>query len=416
MQKERQSREPPHPLTGGVGPTRDTPDVSLSPPCDGYRLLVQGWDTVVETFDLVLSSQVEETLEAARQVAEELDPDGGAPHTIQFGGEDCQIQARRPKAGRFVIFNDDFQVTFRSPRIEWGVTVRYWSAGLWEYGFEALRARVMKMLLSEMRPRDPDDWQRVSRADWAFDFEAPRFTGEMRPGVSENVVCHSSVKKRSLGTIDLEEIGAGVRVETLTIGSLASLQVQVYDKGREITEASGKDWMLKMWAAAAPDWEPELTDAGMVRHVWRLEVRMGKEFLKNRQCNRLEALLEHLDELLAEVLFTRRLVSPAPGDSNRWRWPLHPLWSEAYRATAGAAEMRPLGHQITMAGDAIKTALLKNAAGNIRAATVLEVGDFDHLNAEALADKMLELMHADPDNEAKAARAGERYRYVNEAR
>lgn len=414
MTLAREISRSPHPLTGGSGPTRarPLPDVPLSPPAPEYRLLAQGWDTLAETFDLVIPMAVEETLEAARLEAEAIDPDGQTPHTIQFGGRECQIQARRPKRGRWVIFTDDFQISFRSPKMEWAITVRYGAAGLWEHGLVDLRRQVLELLLAELRPRDPKDWQRVSEAHWCFDFHAPAFTPEMRPRILENIVCHSSTKKKAETKIGAEIWGRSTYIETLTVGKGAPLEIQVYDKGKEITEASGKTWMLKIWGHGG--WRPPADQ--MIRDVWRLEVRMRKDFLKERRVRNLEDLEEHLDALLAEALFKRRLVIEDPGDSNRWRWPLHPLWSEAYRATAGICELLPLGRQITMAGEALARSLLKNAAGNIRAATVLQIGDMDQGSAHKLTQEMLEILRTDPDGDHKAAKAVERYKYVNEAR
>lgn len=415
MTATRAKTRSPLPLTGGSGPTkgRELPNVPLSDPDAGYRLLAQGWDTLAETFDLVIPMHVEETLEAARLHAEALDPDGQTPHTIQFGGQECQIQSRRPKRGRWVIFTDDFQITFRSPKMEWCVTVRYSAAGLWEYGLPELRGQVLEILLAELRPRDPKDWQRVSEAHWCFDFHAPAFSHEMRPRILENVLCHSSTKKKAETKLGAEIWGRSTYIETLTIGKGAPLEIQAYDKGKEITEASGKTWMLKIWGRDG--WRPD-RDGETIKHVWRLEIRMRKDFLKERRVRNLAELEEHLDALLAEALFKRRLVTPAAGDQNRWRWPLHPLWSEAYRATAGVCELLPLGRQITMAGDALARSLMKNAAGNIRAAAVLEIGDFDALDAERIAGEVLEILRTDPDRDHKAAKAVERYKYVNEAR
>ena len=421
------SPQSPRPLTGGVGDTskkvfsketavfRNLPLISLSPvEPDDFKLLVQGYDTVAETFDLYIPEILQVQLEAARQLAEDRDiRDNLDPELIEFGGEEIQINPRRPKRGKWSLANDDFQITFRSPKMDWCVTVRYSAGGLWEYGLDALRERVWQMLIKECQPKC-EDCKRISEAHWCWDYYSPAFTVQMEPGLMKNVVCHSSTKKTNVTKtkeLQLNEWGRGTYLETLTIGQGAPLTIQVYDKGKEITEASGKIWMLDLWARSG--WNCE--DPAKISDVWRLEIRMRKEFLRGRGILRIEEMRQHLSELLAEALYTRRLCAPN-GDSNRARWPLHPLWAVAYQATLQAREMMPLGKQITQAGDAIRRSLILNAAGNLRAAVVLEVGDYDESDMEAALKEIRETLRTDPDHARKVTRKIEQYRYVNTAK
>ena len=379
-----------------------------------YQLLAQGWDTVAETYDLQIPEALEEQLEQCRLVAEELyDRENPAPHTIQFGGEEIQINPRRPKRGKWSLQNDDFQITFRSPRMNWCCTVRYSAAGLWEYGIDALRERALGMLLRECRQKgsDPFDWQRISEAHWAFDFYVPAMSTEMIPGILGNVICHSSTKKNNETKLSVGEWGRADYVETLDIGKGAPLHIQLYDKGKEITEASGKIWMASLWERSG--WRAE--EQGRIRDVWRLEIRMKKDFLRGRGILHLEELRGGLGELLAEALVTRRLTLPN-GDKNRARWPLHPMWTAAYRASGEAREMLPLGKQLTEAGDVLRDRLVANVAGNLRTAVVLEVGDYDPENARQILNEALEHLEADPDHDRKTDKAREIYKYVDCAR
>jgi len=417
----------PRPLTGGVGDTqkknktqktavsRNLPLVALSTvKSDDFKLLVQGWDTVAETFDLHIPEILQIQLEAARQLAEDRDiRDNQDPELIGFGGEEIQINPRRPKRGKWSLANDDFQITFRSPKMDWCVTVRYSAGGLWEYGLDALRERVWEMLTRECQPKSKD-CKRISEAHWCWDFHSPAFTAQMEPGLMKNVVCHSSTKKTNTTKtreIMLNEWGRGVYLETLTIGQGAPLTIQVYDKGKEITEASGKTWMLDLWARSG--WKKE--ESSKISDVWRLEIRMRNKFLRGRGILRIEELRQNLSELLAEALYTRRLTSPTD-DKNRARWPLHPLWTVAYQATPQAREMLPLGRQVTQAGDAIRRSLILNAAGNLRAAVVLHVGDYDEGTADEFIKEIQETIRSDPDQDKKVSRKIEQYRYVNTAK
>jgi len=425
--KQGASAQSPPPLTGGTGDTpkkekrrfsalsRQLPAVALSTVQDHeFKLLAQGWDTVAETFDLVIPELLQEQLEAARVEAEDLNDGEAAPHLITFGGEQIQINSRRPKRGRWSLANDDFQITFRSPKMDWCVTVRYSAGGLWEYGLDTLRDRVLAMLKSETLPKSKD-FTRISEAHWCWDFHSEKFTAEMEPGLMAAVVCHSSTKKTNTGKapeIQIDEWGRAGYLETLTIGSRKSaLQIQVYDKGKEITEASSKTWMLALWAKEGFT----VKDPGRISDVWRLEIRMKKDFLRGRGICRIEEMRADLPGLLAEALFTRRLTAPTD-DQNRARWPLHPLWTVAYQATSQAAEMMPLGRQLTQAGAAIRSQMVKNMAGLVRAAVVLEVGDYDAGNAEAMIREVINTINTDPQHSQKITRNLEKYRYVNTAK
>lgn len=411
---------PPRPLTGGVGPTalppqpggkrqkRPIPQISLSPVEEGYAvLLAEGWDTIAETYNMSVSEALQERLEAARLEAEALDlRHENTPRAFPFGGETLQIYPRRPGRGLWVLACDDFQITFRSPAMEWAITVRYSSAGLWEWGWWPLRNRVLALFFQDCSSRG-SDWTRISEAHWCWDFHSPAFSEEFRPRIVENVVCHSSTKKSFM----VEVWARGSRGETLTIGKKGYLQVQVYDKGQEITDASGKTWMFGLWERSG--WRPP--EDGRAKDVWRLEVRMYGDFLKDRGVPDAAQLELGLLELLTEALVTRRLTSPS-GDRNRWRWPMHPLWVLAWRAAGGLAEMRPLGRQVTEAGDAIMQQMIAGIAGTARAACVLRVGDWDPIVAEQIIRAALTRAKNDPAGKKKVEKLEERYRYVAEAR
>ena len=421
-ENQRSNPLSPPPLTGGVAHTswggrtqgtgefRGIPQVRHSEVVNGYaQLLASGWDTFAETYNVTVPDALQEELEVVRSEAEAEDQRGGTWRTIMFGGEEIQINPRRPKRGRWFLQNDDFQITIRSPLMEWPVTVRYGAAGLWEHGLTALRKRALAMLCAETMPAG-DDWQRVTEAHWAFDFLSPAFTDEMRPSIMETVVCHSSVKKRIRSKIDLEAWGRSVYLETLTIGSKKSLQLQVYDKAKEITEVNGKGWMVDLWRRTSKD-----VDAENPRHVWRLEIRMGKDFLRGRGVLRLSELEAGLRELLAEALFTRRLTVRTE-DSNRWRWPVHSLWVSAHRASGGAVYMLPLGRQVTEAPDVRVERYKKTVAGLSRAAAVLSVGDYDPIDALAFVRQAVQEGERDPRHEIKVDHVREREKYAKEAR
>ncbi len=385
--------------------------MKLSPLNPNYaRLAATGWDTVQEALDLILSPAFVALLESAQEAAKAQSENQDGVAIIDLAGERLKVHASGARGGfRWRLECDDFLLLVGSPKREWTISVRYTSAGLWEHGVAALRKRVFNALRPYTVMRTPD-CIRVTRADWCFDFYSPHFTKEFGPGLVTQTVCHSSTKSRERGSYDVHgRAGVG---ETLTVGSKAGLEVQVYDKVREITEQSGKTWLWALWAqnlGEAP-W-----GNGKARDVWRLEIRLSKAFLKERNVRRPHELEATREMLIAEALFTRRLAVASKTDLNHWRWPLHPLWSAAYRAR-GANEMLPLGRKVTGRRDSLSARLVKQIAGSLRSAVVLGHGDFDVEKAQALVVQARCAMMEDPKHIAKVSAAQDRYSDVEDAR
>jgi hypothetical protein len=307
---------------------RTFPDIALSPCPDTYaRYLVQGYDTVQEAFWLVPSDAFVALLERSQAAARDLADNLEATVDIALGGHNFKMHATGAKGGfRWRLSDDDMILFVGSPKRDWTISCRYLSAGLWEHGLGALRERAFEALRPSTTQPDPD-CVRVSRADWCFDFFSPAFTAEFTPGLASNVVCHSSAKAMERGSYDIWSRGG--QGETLTIGSKAGLQNQLYNKTLEIDEASGKTWLYALWLDAL-DGEWIFGDSVKPHDVWRLECRMSSDFLKERNVRRPHELEQNLAALVAEAIYTRRLATPT-SDSHRQRWPMHPLFSEALR-------------------------------------------------------------------------------------
>jgi hypothetical protein len=415
----------PQQLTGGVGRTgkrekpakdagRDLPQVTFSEPPKNYcKLMVHGWDTFTETHNYTIPAAAQAWLAELRDKAEKLDPQGGQVLAVQLGPELMQIAPHGGKGGvRWILRNDDFSVSIRAPSLPWPITVRYSSGGLWEHGLEALQARVHNALIAVFHASDERDPRRqgvrVGACHYAFDFYSPAFTGEMRAGIAGHVVCHSSSKVGETGAAFVQTIGTSARTQTLTIGSKSGLQVQVYDKTTEISEVSGKDWMREVWASNGyPMTDDEYSD------VWRLELRFGGEFLKERGILYPDEVKRFLHELIAEALVTRRLTRPKRQDSNKRRWPLHPLWTAAYLAR-GAWAMRPLGRRFTMRRAAMIENAQRQLAGGLRSLVVLQGGDFDGDSAAELASRLPDIIGEDPEHARKVEKAVEKYRFADD--
>jgi len=381
----------------------------------GYaRLLLHGLDTVQECFDLQPSPFLVDLLDNAQAAARAVQENLEGVVSLQLGGEHFNAHATGARGGfRWRLGNDDFLLLIGSPRRDWTVSCRYLSAGLWEHGLEALRRRAFNCLRPYTVQRDWD-CIRVTRADYCFDFFSPAFSAEFRPGLSRAVVCHSSAKVQERGDAAANYTiwGRGGRGETLTIGSKSALQVEIYDKTLEIDEASGKTWLYRLWVCAADGewiWQTHKPD-----HVWRLECRWSGEFLKNRNVRRPHELAARIPELLAESLYMRRLGVPNDNDATRWRWPVHPIWSEAIRQCA-APQMLPVGRMVTGRRKELIERAEASLAGNLRNLSVLSAGSYDEHVVLPLLRRTLIAIERDPKHDDKERAAQNRYAYVDEA-
>lgn len=403
---------------------RKLPNVNHTKAKRGYaRQLSQGWDSWQEAFELLPSEKLVDRLEKAKARALELSAASDSVVPFNMNGFSMMAHAYASKGSSFRLSCGDFLFMIGSGhhKKKWQVSVRYLSAGLWERGLSALQELVRAILWTgeefEGNKTDRPDRRmeghqagvRVSRADYCFDFYCPDFQREFRPRLQEAVVAHSSVKSHA----HADCWAKGGRGETLNIGMISGVQVAIYDKTKEIVEASGKEWMIDLWLIATDGewiWD-EKPD-----NVWRLEIRLGKQFLKDRNVRNCGQVLEQRDELLTEALYTRRLTRPSRTDQDRKRWPLHPLWSLAVEAISNTKVMVPLGHQVTGRRNALATAQEKQILGSLRALSVLRGGKYDRDLIESFLLKAEEEIEADPEHDRKVDAARFRYEHVDEAR
>ncbi len=387
--------------------SRKVPDIGKDV-TEGYaKLIAHNFDTIQECFNVHIGADLESRLEAGKQAA--LEAHDGQGIQFFFAGEEFQIWSGGSQGNKWVLANDDFQIHIANAKRAWALNVRYLSGGLWEYGAQAMRERALNLISTECRPReaereDVDAWRMLTRADYAFDFFAPEFTNEMaKCNLKPKIVASSGIK---IGTV-----GRSTTDETITIGMCkTSLQIQIYDKGREILEKSGKLWMHKVWEQEG--FHPNEEDRN--KNIWRVEIRFGKNFLKPRNMRSFEKFYAHLETLLSEAIMNRRLCEPT--GLKRERWPLHPLWAEVYQACGDAGEYVPIGEQFSFdRREALMEVLQKQQAGLARAMSVLENGHYSDKHAEKHFKDSLLVMHSDKKHLDKIFKCVERYRFFDEA-
>jgi hypothetical protein len=376
------------------------------------RLVAQGWDTVQEAFCLKPFPAFIDQLTAWQAAAADIGDSLEGKFLIDLNGQQFAMAAVGAKGGfKFRIECDDFLIFIGSPKRDWTISVRYLSAGLWEHGLRALRSRVLDALQGHAAAKD-DDIVRTSRADWCFDFYSPQFSDDYTRTLAGDVVAHSSVKRNDhMGfpeTIDSWMLGN--RGETLTIGKKSGVQIQIYNKTKEISDMSGKTWMFAIWVEGL---EGEWPWDGPPTDVWRLEVRFSGNFLKDRNIRRPAQLDDNLPALVTEALLNRRLTVPN-GDSHRERWPLHPLWERALREFS-TDKILPIGRQVTGRREALYHNATGQIAGAMRAAAVLGFKDYSDQARDQVIKKALERLENDQEHHKKIIAAQARYVTVDEA-
>jgi hypothetical protein len=360
---------------------------------------------VQEAFNVALTPAFVTMLEDAQMEARRADPRGGGLAEIVLNDVAYRMRAKGTRGSRWVLENGDVLLMIAAPGTNWPLSVRYLSGAIWrDGGVEKMRIATMQSLDRYAMPADAD-FVRLTRADYCFDFYSPEFTEEHQLGVlSSRWVCHSSCKKSSRGVV-AEDIGR-TRGETSTAGSKSNVQVQIYDKSLEITEASGKEWLYRLWA---PNADGEVLKAD----VWRLEVRFGSEFFKARNIKRPHELAAMKRQVVVEALFALRQVVPVGGDSNKRRWPVHPLWSEAIRR-CGTLDMVPIDRKVTGRRDALIKQSCASIAGSLRSHCMLKFQRYTRDEVIAELNEIIGILEDDPKHPLKLEQAELRYSDVED--
>ncbi|UPH72718.1 integrase family protein [Abyssibius alkaniclasticus] len=268
----------------------------------------------------------------------------------------------------------------------------------------------------------PDDIS-ISRADFCVDLLAPGFVL-----IPDQFVMHSAAGRRDHVTDTEKSVnGKSGRTTSVTIGSSRNRQAIVYDKRAEVI-AHSKSYWWGIWnhtlAQIGPDRtllspDPAQADAN---RVIRVEFRAGKDLLKDTWGIRTWAqFFDRFGDLCRQSGQVIRYTQPVPGDSNRARWPDHPLWDAACEAmNDDLAEMRsgadPNPLKAVQREDHINM-LFRNVLGtSITLGALMGVG-FDDLPATLadLAKRMRAELAKNPDKTAKQLQAAkERYVFIGE--
>jgi len=178
----------------------------------------------------------------------------------------------------------------------------------------------------------PHQDETLARVDFSFDFDLPNVDFD------ENSFLSLSAKDSQY-----RENG---RLQTLTFGKSDAV-LRVYDKVAEIRQQSDKVWFYELW--------------GQTENVWRVEWQVRKSILRRFGIVNFTDLRDQCGDILRYLVTEHDSLRIPSGDSNRSRWPLHPLWSSllaciqkdaglgVYRAMDAGAALRERKMRIAIA-------------------------------------------------------------------
>lgn len=384
---------------------------------DDFKFLSKGFDSLQEAFNFRVKEHIEKLITSKKREAETADHEISLGLNLPFWG-DFQVFARGACGVKYILKNEKIEILISSFSAEWGISVRYLSASLWQFGTNEMRLHVHSLLNEwSKEPLQGKDYHRLSRADVCIDFMSKKMRNFMKPNILEGIVMPQKVKNNVVGTSGKETddkffgVTRGGYFQTLTLGGRSSLQLQIYDKAQEISESSKKTWFYELWSREAP----ELKD-GIKKDVWRFEARFFSPFLRNRMIRTFDEFMQYWTPLISEALSIRRLSVPNASDKNRSRWALHPIYCFLFDAFSVGTFSLPVGRFLLGTKEAAQSRASKQLAGTLLSYSVLfNHGIFDDFGLSKVLQSARIDLRLDRRKNEKIERARERYKFLEAA-
>lgn len=262
------------------------------------RLLLSGLDTVECAyylreglgcgFDFAGLANQREAMRASKR---------REPVVVSIGGKDFLLGRGGTASGYPLVLNNPEQTIqcgeFNNPSF----FVTYRSDALWHKGAKTLHDE-FKAWAHGLR-FNYGRGEGLSRVDFAFDFHLPMIDFDEDCFVT---MASKDAQHRKDRVVQTFRFGEG------------DVVLRVYDKSAEIAEASGKTWFHELWG-------------GIKEDVWRVEFQVRKEVLKRFGIRTFQDLFDGYGDVLRYLVQEHTTLRVRQDDSNRSRWPLHPLWS-----------------------------------------------------------------------------------------
>lgn len=276
-----------------------------------YKLLLSGHDTIECAYYLAPSEGClldYERLTVEKEIMRLSKSKN--PKLIKLGSEEFMLAGHGTGSGYpFLIENEVFSIQFGEFNTP-SFFVTFRSIALWHFGAQGLQDRFLAWAASV--GLHSYQHERLSRVDFTFDYHLPAIDFDEDNFVSSFAKDNQHRKNR--------------KVQTFKFGEGGDLGLRVYNKCDEIQESSDKTWFYDLW--------------GMEQDVWRIEWQARKERLRLVGIKTFEDLKERQGDLLRVLVNDHTTLRIKTEDSNRSRWPLHPLWQDLQERVA---QMEGLG-------------------------------------------------------------------------
>ncbi|SIN99001.1 hypothetical protein SAMN05444722_0029 [Rhodovulum sp. ES.010] len=381
------------------------------------QIVHRGFDTIALSIQANIPPELFDYLDGEREKAEEA----RAPVPVSYGGVEFDLLHHGGNGYRFILKGGPLDMTwfFKKPnaRDPWGIRLSVGSTLLATQGLGYARAQIDKTL-DRLGIRHGAHQVSIGRADFCVDILAPEF--ELVP---ENFVIHSHANRADqlIASEDVRSNGKSGRFTSVTVGKMPGRQIILYDKRREVIDRRKTIWWDIWNANLARDGLPPLNPEDRTQsQVWRIEVRAGKDHLKDRWQIRQWAEFDALfGDVVARTLAQVRYSQPDPTDSNRARWPNHPIWDMAAAECEGdLTEMRshvdPDSVRYVHRAEHIRL-IMAQLTGNATTLAALEGVPEPELSdhMERLGARLADAIRADPERAAnKLTEAKARYRFT----
>jgi len=282
-----------------------------TPESDLPRLLASGFDSLYVSYFLDFATSAVDFAQLAYEQQRLKDIQENDFKVLNLGTETLALLPHGQHPYRFVFECDAFRIAI-AERMQPSCYVQFLSKGLWRDGVHALRTRLDAWFAS--MNLKPVRREIVSRADYAFDYDVPECDFRIGDFVSR-------------ASKDAGFRGHG-RPQTFVFGTGQTV-ARIYDKVAEIEEQSRKYWFYDIWQQGT--------------NVWRVEFQVRSKRLQEIGIRTLDDLDILIRDLLHGLATNHTTLRRPNGDTNRSRWPLHPLWLSLIRDIEAGSRTGTIG-------------------------------------------------------------------------